>query len=191
MDIEADDNATPNITSVGRSLAVIGSTLGIVARDLGIHNAAVNEAIKAIQLLGAVVRSLGAAQKLLAIAQDLVNVSTVEMSAQDAAAIAWGMGLTDTTVAQTAANYELATSFDVLNASMGPIGWLALAGGLVAAGVAGYGLAGGFGGAPTGPSQEFTTFYMGNVQMTTKAQINDQANAMATLYHQAKRRYGR
>ena len=199
VDIEATDNATPNITSVGRSIAVLGSTLGILTRDFGIHNAALTGVIRGIQELGAAVRAVGAVQRLLAIATQFLVITETQEGTEAAFVTAMRGGQVAAAGTLTAANYGLAASFEAVNAAMGPVGWALLGLGLLGAGAIGFSLAGGFGGggaaAPAGPMPGTEGMNiqvnMPNVNMSTKRDITETVNDMGTLIYQHMRRFRR
>lgn len=175
--IEADDRATPKLSTVGRNLVLLGANIAYVTRELGIQNPVIDQTVKMILIMGHIARAAAAAKTLLA-----------------AATTAY----TGTAAAATAANYGLAASFRALWASMGPLGLVLLGIGLLAGGIAGYALAGGFspkagGGVAAvggGPYQEPMVQINVNVdKMSTKRDVEETVKDMATLWHQQTRRY--
>jgi hypothetical protein len=165
------------------------ATLMMITKDLGIHNAAWDETLKAFQVVADAVRFAQSAYRTYEVAVSLAATATDTMSASDAAAIVWGMAVTATTDAETTSVLGLAGAFDVLNASMGPLGWIALAGGLIAAGAVGYAAAGGFSG---GQQQEGpTNIYMQNAYMRNEAEGTATAQALSTALHTQRKAYGR
>ena len=197
VDIEADDRATPALTSVGRSISVLGSTLGIVTRDLGIHNAALDSVIRGIQVLGAVVRAAGAVQRLLAMATQFLTATETENAAATVATTTGTAAYTGTAAAATAANYGLAASFAAVNAAIGPLGWVLIGLGLLAAGLAGFAAGGGFAGGGMGaavgggPAMETVNINMYDTKMSTKRDVRETMQDMGTLWYEQTRRYRR
>lgn len=177
---------------------MLGATLGIITRDLGIHNAALNAVIKGIDVLGAGVRALGAVQRLLAFATQLTTAAETENAAATAATTTGTAAYTGTAAAATAANYGLAASFTAVNAAIGPLGWVLIGLGLLAAGLAGFALGGGFGGGGGvgaavggGPSMEAVTINMYDTKMSTKRDVVETMQDMGTLWYENTRRYRR
>ena len=167
----------------------------MIGRDLGIHNAAFNEAVKVIQLTGYAVRSLRAMQVLYAEALAIVNALQGANTAGEAANTASKLTSAAATDVETASTLGLAAAFDALWAAMGPLGWAMLAGGLIAGGAVGFGLAGGFGGGAAAPVAagavgETTNIYMGNVNMQTRQDAEATATNLATIYQHRRRTRG-
>jgi len=194
--LEADDRATPSLSSVGRSLVLLGSNIAFVTRELGIQSPVVDRLIHGILLLGHVARAVTAAKQVLAVVTTYLAAAETKHAAATAGAAAANMGYTGTAAAATAANYGLAASFAAVNAAMGPVGWALLGLGLLAAGVAGYALGGGFGqggGIPAvgqGPYQEpMVQINIANANMNTKRDIEETVNDMATQWYQQMRKY--
>ena len=177
------------------SFSVLGATVNMITKDLGIHNAAVDTAVKALQVTGDMIRSVNAIRIIYNEALVITNALQGENTADEVANAASKVGSIAATEAETAANYGLAASFEAINAAMGPIGWIALAGGLIAGAAIGYGAAGGFGGGaaaagPTGAAGETTNIYMGNVSMQTRQDAEATATSLATIYHHKRRTRG-
>jgi len=195
--LEADDRATPKLSGVGRSLVLLGSNIAFVTRELGIQNPALDQIVRLILLVGHVARAAAAAKAVLAaVTQFLTGVEVRHAAVTTSAAAATG-AYTGTAAAATAANYGLAASFVALNAAIGPIGWVLLGLGMLGAGLAGYALGGGFGGGGggihtlgQGPYQEPMVNINVNVdKLSTKQDIQDTVDEMATLWHHQTRRY--
>lgn len=171
--VDAEDEATPTLSQVGRSMAMLAVNVAWVTRALGDQSPA------AAQLSGA----------LLTFAHLLRMVTALKTLYIAVAGSA------------TAANYGLAASFAAVNAAMGPLGWALIGLGLLGAGVAGYALAGGFGGGAAGrpavagvgqgPFREpLTQTIIVNVdKIATKQEVKELVDEMATLWYQEMRRY--
>jgi len=196
--IEADDRATPALTSVGRSIVLLGANLAYVTRELGIQNPVLDRVINGILLIGHVVRAAAAAKTLLGMATHFLTASEVSnVGATFASSVQW-QAYSVMAGEATVANYGLATSFAALNAAMGPIGWALLAIGLGAAAIGGYALAGGFsphggGGMPAvggGPYAEPMVNIQVNVEkLATREDIEETVHSMATSWYRQTRRY--
>ena len=197
--IEAQDNATPTISGVGRSIVLLGANLAYVTRELGIQNPALDRVLSGILLIGHVARAAAAAKTLLGIATHFLTAAEVgNATATFASSVQWAAYSAMAGTA-TAANYGLASSFIALNAAMGPIGWALLAIGIGAAALGGYAMAGGFspggggGGMPAvggGPYSE----PMVNIQvyvdkLATRQDVEDTVHEMATSWYRQTRRY--
>jgi len=196
--VEADDRATPKLSGVGRSLVLLGSNIAFVTRELGIQSPVVDKIVQGILLLGHVARAVTAAKQVLAVVTTYLAAAETTHAAATAGSAAANMGYTGTAAAATAANYGLAASFAAVNAAMGPVGWALLGLGLLAAGVAGYALGGGFGrggggGIPAvgqGPYQEpMVQINIANANMNTKRDVEETVNDMATQWYQQMRKY--
>ena len=196
--IEAQDNATPTISGVGRSIVLLGANLAYVTRELGIQNPALDRVINGILLIGHIARAAAAAKTLLGVATHFLTAAEVgNASATFASSVQWGAYSAMAGTA-TAANYGLATSFAALNAAMGPIGWALLAIGIGAAAIGGYAMAGGFGSkggggmqaVGGGPYSEPMVNIQVNVEkLATREDIEETVHSMATSWYRQTRRY--
>jgi len=195
--IEAEDRATPSLVGIGRAFILLGANIGYVTRELGIQNPALNQLIGVFQLVGHAIRIVTSLKTIYAAITRLVAVSETQQAAATAGVTAATGAYTGAATTATAANLGLAASFRVLWASIGPIGWLMLAIGLIGGAAAGYALAGGFAprtpGIPAvgvGPFQEPMVNITVNVdKLSTKGDISDTVDEMATLWHRQVRRY--
>jgi hypothetical protein len=204
IDVDAEDNASPTLRSVGMSFNVLGATVGLTAREFGIHNAAVDAAVGALREIGYVIRSVHAIQVIYAEVLALVNAEETENAAATTQTALTKWMEIAATEAETTANYGLAASFAAVNVAMGPIGWALLAAGVIGAGVVGYGLAGGFGGGAAAPAPAATaapglapaslgtgvttTINIANANLSTKRDVTETVSEMGTLWHEQLRR---
>ena len=196
--IEAEDRATPSLVGIGRAFILLGANIGYVTRELGIQNPALNQLIGAFQLVGHAIRIVTSLKTIYAAITRLVATSEVQQAAATAGVTATTGAYTGAATAATAANLGLAASFRVLWASIGPIGWLMLAIGLIGGAAAGYAFAGGFGGGGgrgipalgQGPYQEPMVNITVNVdKLSVKEDVRNTVDEMATLWHRQVRRY--
>jgi len=194
--VEAEDRATPSLVSIGRAFILLGANIGYVTRELGIQNPALDQAIRAFQLVGHVIRLVTSLKTILA---TVTSFLTVTQAAETRTIYQASMGNFQYSVSATtaaAANIGLATSFRLLMASMGPLGWAMLAIGLVGAGIAGYALARTAGGAaaPATPAPmigggPYIQINMGSVSMNTRRDIEETVTDLGTHLHAQMRTF--
>jgi len=196
--LEADDRATPKIHGLGRSLVLLGSNIAYVTRELGIQSPIIDTVVRGILLMGHVARALTAAKTVLAAITTYLTAAEARQAAATAGAAATTGAYTGAATAATAANLGLAASFRVLWASIGPIGWLMLAIGLIGGAAAGYAFAGGFAPRPAagmpalgeGPFQEpRVNINIQNANFRTKQEALESVQNMGTLWYEQMRRY--
>ena len=196
--IEAEDRATPSLVSVGRAFILLGANIGYVTRELGIQNPVINAMISTFQMIGHIVRIVTSLKTIYAAITRLVTVSETQQAAATAGAAAATGAYAGAATTATAANIGLAASFRILWASIGPIGWLMLAIGLIGGAAAGYAFAGGFAPRPAagmpalgeGPFQEpKVNINIQNANFRTKQEALESVQNMGTLWYEQMRRY--
>ena len=194
--VEADDQATPKLSTIGRSFVLLGSNIALVTKALGIQSPILDKLIQGILLIGHVARAAAAAKTILAAITSYLTAAQGGEAASAGASAAATTGYAAAAAGATAANYGLAASFAAVNAALGPIGWALIGLGLLAAGVAGYALGGGFGGGGgmqaigQGPYQEpMVQINIANANMNTKRDVEATVTDMATQWYQQMRKY--
>jgi hypothetical protein len=196
--VEADDQATPKLSTIGRSFVLLGSNIALVTKALGIQSPILDKLVQGILLIGHVARAAAAAKTILAAITNYLTASQTAEAASTGASAAATTGYAAAAAGATAANYGLAASFAAVNAALGPIGWALIGLGLLAAGVAGYAMAGGFGGrggggiqaVGEGPYQELMVqINIANANMNTKRDVEETVTDMATQWYQQMRKY--
>jgi hypothetical protein len=184
--LDADDRATPKLTGVGRSFLMLGANIAYVTKELGIQSPVIDSVVNALQLVGHVIRIVTSLKTILAAVTSILSGSQAAETMTIYAATAGNFSYSVSATTATAANLGLAASFRILLASMGPMGWAMLAIGIAGAGVAGYALGRGAGGAaPAAPSPmvgggPYIQINMGSVSMNTRRDIEETVNDLGT-----------